>query len=559
MLRELYESAVSRGFYGRPRERILISSVMEEVERLEPGSLLVVQLPTGYGKTAIPHTLALASLATGCWSQRSIHVLPLRSIADDAWNRFIKGLVVLGASRDDAAAVSGLQMMGRADSPFFNKVYVSTTFDTFSLACFKLPPAELPSLVAGLAKGREVYGHFEVARGAILESCTVFDEPHILAESGQRLAEVYVALVHFLACMGVPTVHMSASLPRELVEGLKRISTEAGRGIKILAYGTNGFRDKDFENEQLSKSISTSVIGEGALEEVISEAASKWCRVLVVVNTVRRAVDAWKRLRDFGALLLHGRMTVGDRLSVLSSIRRSEKWILVATQVIEAGVDISTQCLVSDACPPTSLVQRAGRVARFESEDEGEIIIVRRAPVVYEESVCERALREIEEAGKVYWRLPEAEGGLGYQQLMDKVGGRGLPRLRSRLRNLLFPRSTPMESIFEMTGKGLPRELSIIPTLVAESPPRTREEYEVAASERGLGLSTDVVEKLMRTGFEVKFLVAEAEGLEAREDRNVLVRILNAGPAASLLMMAKGISSLLIGERAYRWLAYGGA
>jgi len=42
--------------------------------------------------------------------------------------------------------------------------------------------------------------------------------------------------------------------------------------------------------------------------------------------------------------------------------------ILVATQVVEAGVDISCENLHTEICPANSLIQRAGRCARFEGE-----------------------------------------------------------------------------------------------------------------------------------------------------------------------------------------------
>src|SRR5699024_6956603 len=49
-----------------------------------------------------------------------------------------------------------------------------------------------------------------------------------------------------------------------------------------------------------------------------------------------------------------------------------KKGILVATQVVEAGIDITCDVMHTDLCPPSSLIQRAGRNARYEDE-EGEI------------------------------------------------------------------------------------------------------------------------------------------------------------------------------------------
>ncbi|MEM9494159.1 MAG: helicase-related protein, partial [Myxococcota bacterium] len=51
--------------------------------------------------------------------------------------------------------------------------------------------------------------------------------------------------------------------------------------------------------------------------------------------------------------------------------------ILVATQVVEAGVDISARLLISDLAPWASLVQRAGRAGRRERDRGARIIVVR--------------------------------------------------------------------------------------------------------------------------------------------------------------------------------------
>ncbi len=53
--------------------------------------------------------------------------------------------------------------------------------------------------------------------------------------------------------------------------------------------------------------------------------------------------------------------------------------IVVATQVVEAGVDISARLLVSDLAPWPSLVQRFGRAARYAGE-AGEVCVVGAVP-----------------------------------------------------------------------------------------------------------------------------------------------------------------------------------
>ena len=99
---------------------------------------------------------------------------------------------------------------------------------------------------------------------------------------------------------------------------------------------------------------------------------------LVVLNTVERAVAVWTALRKDKALqdrhtavhLLHGRFRPAERRTWREDLLNREACapganrVIVATQVVEAGVDISAHLLVTELAPWPSLVQRFGRCAR---------------------------------------------------------------------------------------------------------------------------------------------------------------------------------------------------
>jgi CRISPR-associated endonuclease/helicase Cas3 len=96
---------------------------------------------------------------------------------------------------------------------------------------------------------------------------------------------------------------------------------------------------------------------------------------LVICNMVDRARNVFKAVRGAVAsdgpelVLLHSRFRPGDRaVHVEGALRPVDEEgpgrIVVATQVIEAGVDISANVLFTDAAPWPSIVQRAGRCNR---------------------------------------------------------------------------------------------------------------------------------------------------------------------------------------------------
>ena len=105
---------------------------------------------------------------------------------------------------------------------------------------------------------------------------------------------------------------------------------------------------------------------------------------LVVVNRVDRAVNVYRALRADQGLeragveirLIHSRFRPAERASWRKDFLRRDacgsgvRRIVVSTQVVEAGVDISAGLLVTDLAPWSSLVQRFGRCARWGGEAE---------------------------------------------------------------------------------------------------------------------------------------------------------------------------------------------
>ena len=112
---------------------------------------------------------------------------------------------------------------------------------------------------------------------------------------------------------------------------------------------------------------------------------------LVVCNTVSRAQDVYARLCDLLAResgagdvrieLLHSRFIPEHRQQKSERLEAwlgEQQWcdgcyvgpdtIVVATQVVEVGLNISAGVLHTEIAPASSIIQRAGRCARFEKQ-----------------------------------------------------------------------------------------------------------------------------------------------------------------------------------------------
>lgn len=98
-------------------------------------------------------------------------------------------------------------------------------------------------------------------------------------------------------------------------------------------------------------------------------------RTLAVVNTVKKAVDLHRCLEkakqnadtNVRLVLLHSRFRPPDRQAKIDALLANpgpHGNIVVSTQVVEAGVDVSAQVLFTELAPWSSLVQRFGRCNR---------------------------------------------------------------------------------------------------------------------------------------------------------------------------------------------------
>jgi CRISPR-associated endonuclease/helicase Cas3 len=136
---------------------------------------------------------------------------------------------------------------------------------------------------------------------------------------------------------------------------------------------------------------------------------------LVVVNTVARAREiyiALEKRKGAELLLLHSRFRAVDRAERTARLTKSiprEGRIVVATQVMEAGIDISADLLITDVAPYPSLVQRFGRVNRYGEQSGCRIFWVDRPLTAKRKGWADAAVLKPKEQEEVAMPYPAAE------------------------------------------------------------------------------------------------------------------------------------------------------
>jgi CRISPR-associated endonuclease/helicase Cas3 len=139
----------------------------------------------------------------------------------------------------------------------------------------------------------------------------------------------------------------------------------------------------------------------GAYGEIASAAATQHrdgALTLVVVNTVDAARAVYKALakQPTERMLLHSRFRGADRTRLMERLTDGTSRIVVATQVVEAGIDINASVLITEAAPWPSLVQRAGRCNRTgKVADAGLWWIPPGKPQPYEQPDIEASCAEL--------------------------------------------------------------------------------------------------------------------------------------------------------------------
>lgn len=129
---------------------------------------------------------------------------------------------------------------------------------------------------------------------------------------------------------------------------------------------------------------------EASVARTLAEHHRAGTLTIAILNTVARArkvADNARKATSADLVLLHSRFRPTDRAA---RVREALAWIdpmgpgrvVVSTQVLEAGVDISATTMFSETAPWPSIVQRAGRCNRDDAADGAQFLWT--APPRYE-------------------------------------------------------------------------------------------------------------------------------------------------------------------------------
>ena len=349
--------------------------------------LALIEDSMGTGKTEAAIILAQRMIAAGK-AQGIYFALPTTATADSMFSRMRPMLGQLFEGRPSLSLAHGRRMLSES----FSEVRGNDGRQPQDAACAAwLADDRRLSLLAEIGVGtidQALLGvlptRFNSLRlSALADRILIVDEAHSYDPYMERELR---SLLEFQAALGGSAIVMTATLPSRMRNGYARAFRDGlghGGGDIALSAGYPAFsligREVRSRNVQsmptLERTVQVNRLSSDA--EAISilrngvdvGAACVWIR-----NAVDDAINAVRLLESVGieAELLHARFAMGDRLKIeervlqrfgRDGVGRAGR-VLVATQIVEASLDLDFDVMVSDLAPIGAVLQRSGRLWR---------------------------------------------------------------------------------------------------------------------------------------------------------------------------------------------------
>lgn len=330
----------------------------------------LVRAPTGAGKTAtaVLGWLYRRSTRPNDTPRRLVYCLPMRVLVEQSHSECKKWIASLQEASLLHEEIQIHQLMGGVEAedwhlhPEQPAILIGTQDMLLSRA-----------LNRGYAASRF---HWPIDFALLNNDCLwVFDEPQLMGSGVSTSAQ----LAGFRQALGVksdcPSVWMSATLEPEWLDTIDFRGKFKNDPLELTKADYDPLRPlhKRMTAAKTLQKLGVTATDVKAVARAVVEQHQKDTQTLVILNTVDRAKDVYEELLRLrkkhqapALLLVHSRFRPQEREALNRALRDTcpGDRIIVSTQVVEAGVDISSRTLITELAPWSSIVQRIGRCNR---------------------------------------------------------------------------------------------------------------------------------------------------------------------------------------------------
>jgi len=344
----------------------------EQVKNLiQSGQSVILQAPTGAGKTRAalaPFVEAFFEFEAECFPKKCIYSVPMRTLANQ-FNAEYQQLAAAYKRVFDREINIAIQTGDRPEDPKLEGDLIFTTIDQ-TLSNFLCIPYALST------------GQANINAGAIASSYLVFDEFHLFPPEALATTLAMLKLLKGVTPFLLMTATFSATMLDDLSQQLDAVVIPQPKERADLQALPSQQKQRHYH------AVDSLLTAEVVLQH---HPANKPARSIAICNTVQRAQELFEGLnqtKPTGTVvkLLHSRFYQDDRIGKEEWLRREfgkdknsyqeDSAILVATQVVEVGLDITSDILHTELAPANAILQRAGRCARYQGES-GNVYIYR--------------------------------------------------------------------------------------------------------------------------------------------------------------------------------------
>lgn len=250
---------------------------------------------------------------------------------------------------------------------------------------------------------------------SLCDSVIIVDEVQSLPV---KIVEMFNMAVNFLTQVCNSTVVLCTATQPLFEEIRENRMRKSVRMTEELAVFEKAFRRVEYHDCVSDHSLGFSIT---QAAEFVVEKLEQFDQILLILNTKECAQKVYERLKgEVEGHLFHlsTRMCAQHRSDVLKEIKEAlateEKVICVSTQLVEAGVDFSFQCVIRSLAGLDNLIQAAGRCNRNGLPQMGQVFLIEMS----EEAEKISSLPDIKKAQEAMRRLlyqyhkkPEEFGG----------------------------------------------------------------------------------------------------------------------------------------------------